>query len=285
MTGSDQDKMTFGEYLRRLRESRNLSQRQVAKAAGLSYAYLSQIEGNKRVKRKKGEDQFAPHPQFLKKLAEVYHVTPAQLFERAGYYDSEITKIYGFSEKNEVDRIFDFLIHDPALKQIFSILDKRAIINRYETLTGKRLITWAGDPDKNPSVNKSEFTGLRCENGMLLADTSNTKLSVKEVAEELGCSEQEVKQMIKNNQLLAKANDFDEFFVEKSELQKFKIGGVQNWIHTGGKIPVAKAPSTKEEWEQQFAALDGVGADNETSISLQLAAPAQLLAKKRQKRK
>jgi transcriptional regulator with XRE-family HTH domain len=172
--------MTFGEYLRRLRESRKLSQRQVAKEAGLSYAYLSQIEGNKRAKRKKGEDQFAPHPQFLKKLAEVYRVSPGQLFERAGYYDSEEAKIYGFSEKAEVDRIFDFIIHDPALVRIFSITDKRAIITRYEALTGKRLITWAGDPDRHPSVSKSDFAGLGCKNGVLHADTSNTKLTVKE---------------------------------------------------------------------------------------------------------
>jgi len=285
MSENDQNKMTFGEYLRRLRESRNLSQRQVAKAAGLSYAYLSQIEGNKRAKRKKGEDQFAPHPQFLKKLAEVYHVSSGQLFERAGYYDSEKSNIYGFSEKNEIDRIFDFIIHDPALKQILSVLDKRAIVSRYETLTGKRLITWAGDPDKHPSVSKTEFTQLRCENGMLHADTSNTKLSVKEVAEELECSEDEVKQIIKNNQLRATENDFKELFVEKSELHRFKIGGIRNWIHTGAKIPVAKMPMTKEEISEQLAALDNGGAAEEISLSLTPAENVKPLAKKKQKRK
>src|SRR5208282_4338506 len=141
--------MTMGEYLRRLRESRNLSQRQAAKEAGISYAYLSQIEGSKRGKRKKGDEHFAPHPQILKKLADVYHVSAGQLFERAGYLGDN-QNIQGFSEEREIDRTFDFVIHDPALKQILTVLDKRTIISRYETLTGKRLISWAGEPDKHP---------------------------------------------------------------------------------------------------------------------------------------
>ena len=255
MTETKPANMALGEYLRRLRESRKLSQRQVATQAGISYAYLSQIEGSKRGKRKKSEENFAPHPQFLKKLADVYHVPAGRLFEQAGYLDNDKAKVYGFSEKSEIDRIFDFIIHDPALLQTFSTLDKRAIIRRYETLTGKRLITWAGDPEKHPSVSKTEYAGLRHENGLLVADTPNTKLTVKEVAQELELSEAEVEKIIKNNQLLATENDFKESLVEKSELQRFKIKGVRNWIHTGAQIPIARPVGTLEEQEQHFAAM------------------------------
>lgn len=264
MNNTELENMTFGEYLRRLRESRNISQRQAAKEAGISYAYLSQIEGSKRGKRKKGEDHFAPHPQFLKKLADVYHVSAGQLFERAGYLDNK-QNIHGFSEERETERIFDFVINDPALKKQFTVLDKRAIINRFETLTGKRLITWAGEPDKHPSVNKSEFAGLRCENGLLHADTPNTKLTLKEVAHELGCDIAEVEKMIEFGQLLDTTNDSKEKMVDKTDLQKFKTNAVHSWIYkTATKIPIAKAARTVEEQNQTFAQLaDSENDDNE----------------------
>jgi hypothetical protein len=79
----------------------------------------------------------------------------------------------------------------------------------------------------------------------------NTKLTLKEVAQELECEEMDVKTMIRNNQLKAEQNDFQEWLVEKRDLQKFKIGGIRNWIHTGAKMPVAKAWSTSTPEERQ----------------------------------
>src|SRR5690349_17927903 len=104
---------SLGPFLKRLRESNNLSLRQVAQRAGLSSGYLSQIEGGKRGRRKDG-DYFAPHPQILQKLATVYHVEAYDLFERAGYFEEGGVSFYrGFSEERETDRCFDFVIHDP----------------------------------------------------------------------------------------------------------------------------------------------------------------------------
>ena len=103
----------LGPYLKQLRESQNLSLRQAALAAGLSSGYLSQVEGGKRGRRRSGEF-FAPHPQILKKLAAVYHVSAYELLERAGYL-KEQEDYFGFSEEKEIDRCFDFVIHDPAL--------------------------------------------------------------------------------------------------------------------------------------------------------------------------
>lgn len=264
MNEAEPKNLTFGEYLRRLRESRKLSQREAAKKAGISYAYLSQIEGSKRGKRKKGEDHFGPHPQMLKKLADAYEVSAGHLFERAGYLDNDKKTIFGISERTEIDRIFDFIIHDPTLKQLFAIADKRAIINRFEALTGKRLITWAGEPEKHPTVKKAEFSGLRCQDEMLYAETTNPNLTVKEVAQELECEEADVKQMIEYGQLLDVENNSKESLVGKKELQKFKVGAIRNWIYNmATKIPIARPPRTLAEQNQLFEYIGGAGDDSE----------------------
>ena len=276
----NETEMTFGEYLRRLRESRNLSQREAAKKAGISYAYLSQIEGSKRGKRKKGEDHFGPHPQMLKKLADAYDVSAGQLFERAGYLDNDKKTIFGISERSEIDRIFDFVIHDPTLKQHFTVVDKRAIINRFESLTGKRLITWAGEPNKHPSVSKVEFAGLHCQNEMLYAETANPNLTLQEVAQELECEEAVVKKMIEFGQLLAVEKNPNELFVEKKELQKFKVGAIRHWIYTTAiKIPVARPPRTVAEQNKLFAYLDEFEYGDDEALE-EIDSPANLLPKK-----
>jgi transcriptional regulator with XRE-family HTH domain len=249
--------LTFGEYLKSLRESKKLSQREAAKKAGISYAYLSQIEGSKRGKRKKGEDHFGPHPQMLKKLADAYEVSAGHLFEQAGYLDNDKKTIFGISERSEIDRIFDFVIHDPTLKQHFTVVDKRAVINRFESLAGKRLITWAGEPDKHPSASKPEFSGLHCKNEMLYAETANPNLTLQEVAQELECEEAVVKKMIGFGQLLAVENDSKELSVKKTELQKFKVNAIRHWIYTTAiKIPVARPPRTLAEQNQWFEHLE-----------------------------
>ena len=101
----------LAEYLKQLRESSGFSLRQVAQEARLSSGYLSQVEGEKRGRRKSGEF-FAPHPQILKKLAAVYHVPAHELLERAGYLEEQ-EDYFGFSEEKEIDRCFDFVLHDP----------------------------------------------------------------------------------------------------------------------------------------------------------------------------
>jgi transcriptional regulator with XRE-family HTH domain len=281
MSETELKNLTFGEYLKRLRESRKLSQREAAKKAGISYAYLSQIEGSKRGKRKKGEDHFGPHPQMLKKLADAYEVSAGHLFERAGYLDNDQKNIYGFSERSEIDRIFDFVIHDPALNQIFTILDKRAIISRFESLAGKKLITWAGEPDKNPSASKPEFSGLRCQNETLYADTTNANLTLQEVAQELECEVADVEKMIQYGQLQDIENEFKQKFVEKKELQKFKHGAIRHWIYTTAtRIPVAKPPRTLAEQNQLFQQLAEWENSDDEHIEV-ISSPAKELPKKK----
>jgi transcriptional regulator with XRE-family HTH domain len=247
---------SLGEHLRRIRESRGMSLRQAAKRADISSAYLSQLEMGKRGKRKKNDEYFGPHPQILKKLAELYHISPTDLFARAGYLGDE-AQTEGVGEEREIDRLFDFVLLDPLLRKTFSVADKRAFIECYEVLTKRKLIHWAGEPDTHPSVGKSTLSGLRSENGRLRALSPNTSLTLKEVAQELECAEGDVRKMIQFHQLRATRDVYNEWSVEKSELHKFKARAVHNWIHTtASRIPVANPHPTPQERAAQFAALD-----------------------------
>ena len=110
---------SLGKYLKRLREDRQLSLREAAKRAGVSSGYLSQVEGEKRGRRKGGQ-VFAPHPEMIKNLARVYHVPAAELLERAGYLGPQ-EQHYGFYEDVEVNRCFEFVLRDQLAGRYVSL--------------------------------------------------------------------------------------------------------------------------------------------------------------------
>ena len=66
----------FGPFFKQLRETRNLTLRDVEKETGVSNAYLSQLESEK-IKQ--------PSPITLHKLAEFYKVSYAELMAKVGY--------------------------------------------------------------------------------------------------------------------------------------------------------------------------------------------------------
>jgi transcriptional regulator with XRE-family HTH domain len=66
----------FGKFLRGLRMKANLTQRDLEKRSGVSNAYLSQVESNKRG---------IPSPEILIKLAPVLDITYESLLRAAGY--------------------------------------------------------------------------------------------------------------------------------------------------------------------------------------------------------
>lgn len=70
------EKPRLGSYLKSLRDAKGLSLRDVGEKAGISNAFLSQVESGK-VKQ--------PSPVMLYKLAELYAVPYAVLMERAGH--------------------------------------------------------------------------------------------------------------------------------------------------------------------------------------------------------
>ena len=73
---SDLNKEGIGALLRKLREIKGFSLREVERRSGVSNAYLSQIEGGK-VKN--------PSPHHLFKLAKVYEIEYSELMKAAGY--------------------------------------------------------------------------------------------------------------------------------------------------------------------------------------------------------
>lgn len=70
----------FGKYLRSLREKKGLSMGKLAKLAGISQPYISQIESGQRG---------IPSPEILKKLHRPLNVSYADLMDYAGYLSHE----------------------------------------------------------------------------------------------------------------------------------------------------------------------------------------------------
>jgi hypothetical protein len=184
-------------------------------------------------------------------------VEPHHPFGWPGYLD-ERENAKGFSEERETDRLFDFVMHDALLKSIFTVGDKRALINRYEALTGKRLITWAGEPDLHPSVQKSEFSGLRCENGMLFADSPHTDLTLEEVAQELGTSKEEVEIFVGHGWLAVRKDFHGKKVISKESLRGFKDYAIRDGLQLRQEYAKAQRPNTPKEFKQVKKRLDAI---------------------------
>ena len=67
----------LGEYLEKIRKSKDLSLRQVDYKCSVSFSHLSMIEKGSR----------KPSPLTLKELAKVYNIDYIDLYEKAGYID------------------------------------------------------------------------------------------------------------------------------------------------------------------------------------------------------
>ena len=69
----------FGEFVRAQRRLAQVSQRNLARMAGVSDSYLSQLErGNYR-----------PSPQVVKSIAEAFRLEPKQLYTMLGFIEDE----------------------------------------------------------------------------------------------------------------------------------------------------------------------------------------------------
>jgi transcriptional regulator with XRE-family HTH domain len=82
MSTKDDDMLrAFGEFVRAQRELAQVSQRNLARMAGMSDSYLSQLErGNYR-----------PSPQVVKALAQAFGLEPKQLYMMLGFIDDDET--------------------------------------------------------------------------------------------------------------------------------------------------------------------------------------------------
>ncbi|MGE5550559.1 MAG: helix-turn-helix domain-containing protein [Bacteroidota bacterium] len=70
---------SFGQYMRRLRLQKGLSQRELARMSGLNHSEISRIEGGSRP---------TPSPESLAKLAPHLGVAHEDLMRRLGYLSS-----------------------------------------------------------------------------------------------------------------------------------------------------------------------------------------------------
>lgn len=75
MTQRDQGHTEFGSYLRALRHERNVGQRELARAVGVSASYLNDIENHKRS---------APRAAIIERIAEILKVEDTDIHDLAG---------------------------------------------------------------------------------------------------------------------------------------------------------------------------------------------------------
>ena len=123
----------LGNYLLNVRKDRRLSLKKVEKLAGVSNAYLSQLERGRRN---------PPHPEILKKLAKVYEVPLNELLAAAGYLEEQKG-----TSRRDVEQAFQHVISDPKYKHgtrlkgsALSLEAKRFIVEMYETITKRKLL-------------------------------------------------------------------------------------------------------------------------------------------------
>jgi HTH-type transcriptional regulator, competence development regulator len=125
----------FGEYVRELRKRNRLTLKQAEKLGVASNAYLSQLERGRRKK---------PHPDILKRMADVYSVPLKDLMIAAGYLAPET------QTKSQTEQIEDAyrqvqndqrVSHGTRRKDLKLNLEaKRYIVEMYENLTGRKLL-------------------------------------------------------------------------------------------------------------------------------------------------
>ena len=124
----------LGSYLRELRRRKHLSLRQVQEETGASGSYLSQVEQGKR----------HPGGRFLRKIAPTYSASVRDLLTMAGFPNKPEVNM---NDQERIEWAFKRVVSDPEYQlgprlnasSGFSLEAKRAIVEVYEKLTGRKL--------------------------------------------------------------------------------------------------------------------------------------------------
>lgn len=116
---------TVGQVLKRLREDRKLSKSRLSREAGVSDAYIVQIEKGDR----------SPSETVLRRLAHVLRVPPHQLLVPAGVYSPETVEDAERSAANILERFREYgePIHPDTLDRLLGREYER--IDAYERMT------------------------------------------------------------------------------------------------------------------------------------------------------
>lgn len=127
--------MSFPAYLHELRKSRRLSLKQVEAKAGVSNAYLSQLERGIRK---------PPHPEILQRLAKAYEVPVEDLLAEAGFLENKADK--GIT-REKIEKAFAHVVSDPQFRHGTRLKGvklgpeaKRFVVEVYEKLSGRKLL-------------------------------------------------------------------------------------------------------------------------------------------------
>jgi hypothetical protein len=140
------------------------------------------------------------------------------------------------------------VIHDPVLRRVLTTRDKKAIIERYETLSGHKFITWGGE---NSLLNeKPEYKGLKLFTGALYAETVQTTLTLEEVAQELGIGADAVKTLIEHGHLRPLGPTKGPPVIEKAEIRELKAYAIGEGLKLLLLRDRKHRPQMPEDYEQ-----------------------------------
>jgi transcriptional regulator with XRE-family HTH domain len=104
----------FGEFVRAQRRLAQVSQRNLARMAGVSDSYLSQLErGNYR-----------PSPQVVKSLARAFGLEPRQLYTMLGFMDEDDSAVTSVEQAIQLDERLDPAQKDSLIRVYRSFLGK-----------------------------------------------------------------------------------------------------------------------------------------------------------------
>lgn len=113
-----EEKFSLADYIYRLRTERNLKQNELAKRAGLTTSYISQIESGKRTN---------PSPKTMEKIAQALSIPTI-----------DVIKVIDFiSDENPVNnlRLFDVSgLEDPDIQRIEDQIELLKIKNKYKEM-------------------------------------------------------------------------------------------------------------------------------------------------------
>lgn len=113
-----EEKFSLADYIYRLRTERNLKQNELAKRAGLTTSYISQIESGKRTN---------PSPKTMEKIAQALSIPTI-----------DVIKVIDFiSDENPVNnlRLFDVSgLENPDIQRIEDQIELLKIKNKYKEM-------------------------------------------------------------------------------------------------------------------------------------------------------
>lgn len=131
---NEQERSEFGQYIKRLREERGFSLRDVEKQVGISNSYLYQIERG---------DRNPPKLDIMRKLATMYDIPLDALLAAAKLQEPGEEKVFYDSLENA----FEFVCRDRQFKfgthmngKDLTPEAKRFIVEVYQDMTGLNLL-------------------------------------------------------------------------------------------------------------------------------------------------